>query len=322
MPRSLALAVALLTTLTALLPGQQAPAQGDSVDVLVLDHDFTGSPEFVRLFLQAKQIYRAELSSPDVTLEIRSPFHQLPPPRIYPIFAPSGSGMSVVEIYPDADGEYELRPIGMDHGGVATHLRLFHDAAESQRRVAVLSKPGWEVGVEVFAGWNTGYVQSQDAAVVADGGEAGSNVELCFSARRAPGVPRLSMCALGLGHQSQHGAPSILWVFTEPRFRLLGRAPEGQSNWELGALFRAGIGNISRVAHDPVVLAPGLYLARHIRTSADGAGWSVQASYSHAWYKGFEKPDDIYNSVTGEFIPADGATPSSDRLLLGMGWYQ
>jgi hypothetical protein len=322
MPRSLALAVALLTTLTALLPGQQAPAQGDSVDALVLDHDFTGSPEFVRLFLQAKQVYRAELSSPDVTLEIRTPISRLQPPRVYPIFAPGGSGMSVVELYPDADGEYELRPIGMEQGGVATRLRLFRDAAESRRRVAMASKPGWEVGIEVFAGWNSGYAQSQDAAVVANGGKAGSDVELCFAARRAPGVPRLSMCALGIGQQSQHGTPSILWVFTEPRYRLLGRAPEGRSNWELGALFRAGIGNMSRVNHDPVVLAPGLYLARHIRTSAKGAGWSLQASYSHAFYKGFEKPDDIYNSVTGEFIPGDVATPSSDRLLMGIGWYQ
>jgi len=167
MPRSLALAVALLTTLTTLLRAQQDPAQRDSVDALVLDHDFTGSPEFVRVFLQGKQVYRAELSSVDVTLEIRTPIRRLQPPRVYPIFARSGSGMSVVEIYPEAGGEYELRPIGMEHGGVATHLRLFHDAAESQRRVAVLSKPGWEVGVEVFAGWNTGYAQSQDAAVVA-----------------------------------------------------------------------------------------------------------------------------------------------------------
>ncbi|HKU63168.1 MAG TPA: hypothetical protein VJQ44_18345 [Gemmatimonadales bacterium] len=322
MPRSLALALALLATVTPILPAQEASTAGDSADVLVLDHDFTGSPEFVRVFLQGKQVYRAELSSTDVTLEVRSPIQHLQPPRVYPIFAPSGSGMSVSELYPESDGEYELRPIGMDHAGVASRLRLYHDAAESRRRVAILDKPGWEVGIEVAAGWNTGYAQSQDGAAVEEGGESGSNVELCFAARRAPGVPRLSMCALGLSHQSQHGAPSILWVFTEPRYRLLGRAPAGHSNWELGALLRAGIGNVSRVAHDPVVLAPGIYLARHIRTAPDGRGWSVLASFSHAWYKGFEKPDDIYNSVTGEFIPGDVATPSSDRLLLGLGWYQ
>jgi hypothetical protein len=322
MPRSLALALALLPALTGLLPAQEAPAAGDSADALVLDQDFTGAPEFVRVFLQGKQVYRAELSSVDVTLEIRSPIRRLQPPRVYPIFAPGGSGMSVVEIYPESDGEYELRPIGMDRGGVATRLRLYRDAHESRRRTAILSKPGWEVGIELATGRNSGFAQSQDAAIVAGGGEPGSDVELCFSARRAPGLARLSMCALGLGYQSQHGAPSVFWVFTEPRFRLLGHAPEGRSNWELGALFRAGIGQISRVGHDPFVLAPGLYAARHIRSAPDGRGWSLQVSYAHAWYKGFAKPHDLFDIVTGEIIPAHVATPGSDRLLFGVGWYQ
>jgi hypothetical protein len=322
MPRSLALATALLVTVMGVLPAQQAPAVADTADALVLDHDFTGAPEFLRVFLQGKQVYRAELSSADVSLEIRSPIRRLHPPRVYPIFAPGGGEMSVVEIYPESDGEYELRPVGMAREGVATRLRLFHDAGESRRRVAVLNKPGWEVGVEIASGWNSGFAQSQDAATVAHGGESGSDIELCFAARRAPGAPRLSLCALGLGYQSQHGAPSVLWVYTEPRFRLLGRAPEGRSNWELGALLRAGIGQISRVAHDPFVLAPGVYVARHIRSAPDGRGWSLQASYAHAWYKGFAKPHDGFNPVTGEPMPAQVATPGSNRLLMGVGWYQ
>jgi hypothetical protein len=322
MPRSLALAVALLTTLTAVLSAQHAPAPEDTADVLVLDHDFTGAPEFVRVFLQGKQVYRAELSSEDVTLEIRSPIRRLHPPRLYPIFAPGAGEMSVVEIYPESDGEYEVRPAAMAGQGVSTHLRLYRDADESRRRLAVMDKPGWEVGLEMATGWNSGFAQSQDPAVVAGGGEPGRDVELCFAARRAPGAPRLSLCALGLGYQSQHGAPSVFWVFTEPRFRLLGHAPAGHSNWELGGLFRAGIGQISRVAHDPVVLAPGIYLARHIRTAPDGRGWSVQASYSHAWYKGFAKPHDGWNPDTGEIIPAEAATPGSNRFLVAIGWYQ
>ena len=322
MPRWLALAVALLTTFTGGLVAQQSPASADTADVLVLDHDFTGAPEFLRVFLQGKQVYRAEMSSEDIVLEIRSPLRRAHPPRIYPIFAPSGSDMSVVEIYPESDGEYELRPTGMSREGVATRLRLYRDAHESRRRVALLDQPGWEVGMEVATGWNSGFAQSQDPAVVSEGGEPGNDLELCFSARRAPGLPRLSMCALGLGYQSQHAAPSVLWVYTEPRFRLLGRAPEGRSNWELGALFRAGIGQISRVAHDPIVLAPGLYVARHIRTAPNGRGWSLQASYSHAYYKGFAKPHDSWNPETGEIIPAQVATPGSNRWMVGVGWYE
>jgi hypothetical protein len=323
MPRPLALALALVATLTGTLPAQETAAVRDSADdALVLDQDFTGSPEFVRQFLLGKQVYQAELSSPDVTLEIRTPVSRLPPPRIYPIFDPGASGMSVVEIAPEVDGEYELRPIGMNREGVATRLRLYRDADASRRRTAVLGRPGWEVGIEVASGWNSGFAQSQDAAVVAAGGEPGSDVELCFSARRAPGVPRLSICAFGIGYQSQHGAPNVLWFFSEPRFRLLGRAAPGRSNWEMGTLFRAGLGMVSRVSRDPVILAPGLYVARHIRTAPDGRGWSLQASYARAWFKGFAKPRDGFDPQTGEVIPAHIATPASNRWLIGVGWYQ
>jgi len=50
---------------------QTVPETGDSADVLVLDHDFGVVGELVRLFLSDKQVYRAELSSVDVTLELR-----------------------------------------------------------------------------------------------------------------------------------------------------------------------------------------------------------------------------------------------------------
>ncbi|MBA3258992.1 MAG: hypothetical protein H0T68_05945 [Gemmatimonadales bacterium] len=57
----------------------------DSTDTVVLDHDFiSGTGEFVRVFLQAKQVYRAELSTTDVTLAIRSPLRQGDIPRVYP----------------------------------------------------------------------------------------------------------------------------------------------------------------------------------------------------------------------------------------------
>jgi hypothetical protein len=294
----------------------------DSVDVLVLDHQFTGSPEFVRLFLHGKQVYRAELSTSDVTLELRAPLARLQLPRVYPIFTPAGSGASEVELYTEDDGVYELRPIGMAAGGVATRLRLFRDADESRRRMALRGNPGWEIGIELAGGWNGGYAQSQDARVVAAGGEPGSDLEFCFAARRAPGLTRLSMCALGLGHQSQHGAASILWVFTEPRIRVLGPSTAGRSNWELGVLFRAGLGNVAGRNVNPVMLAPGLYVARHIRTAPDGRGWSLHASWARAWYRGFTKPLDSWNPETGEIIRAEAASPESSRLLLGVGWYQ
>lgn len=265
-----ALAAALLLLLCPgiALRAQARPESADSADVLVLDHDFTAADEIVRIFLNEGQVYRAELSSDDITLQLRSRFSGRRIPRIYPISdSRSPSGSSVVEIYPDEDGEYEIRPSSL------------------------------QLGVELASGWHSGFAQ---------------NIEGCFTARGAPGFQRLSMCVLGLSHQSQQGSRNILWVYTEPRVRILGRARPGQSNWELGALLRLGVGIISSSNDTPATLAPGAYVARHLRSSSGGAGWSLQASYSRALFKGFGRPLGAGAEVT----------PKSHRLSFGVGWYQ
>lgn len=325
MIRPMAAAVWLLVCAAFSLAAQTGEAGSDSADVLVLDHDFhAGSREFVRVLLMGKQVYRAELSTSDVTLEIRSPFERVELPRVFPIFDPAGSGMSVVEVYTEADAVYELRPVGSLPGGVATRLRLYRDVEASRRRSAILGRPGWEIGLELSLGRHSGFPQTNIVEDVSDGGEAGSDLGICFAARRAPGIPRLSMCAVGLEHQSQHGQPSILWIYSEPRVRLLGGSAPGRSNWELGALFRVGIGSVAGVSKDPWVLAPGGYLARHIRTAQDGRGWSLAVSYSHAYYKSFSRePRTFTDPTTGEVVFAEtGFTPDSDRLSLAVGWYQ
>src|SRR5688572_28642554 len=134
------LVVCLASPLAAQHDSSAARPASDTADALVLDHDFiAGVGEFVRVFLQGKQVYRAELSTPDVTLGIGSPLRRVQLPRVYPLtdsHTPSGS--SVVEIYPETDGEYELRPIDARGGGVATRLRLYHDVRASRRRVAII----------------------------------------------------------------------------------------------------------------------------------------------------------------------------------------
>jgi hypothetical protein len=74
-----------------------APSIPDTADALVLDHDFIASAgEFVRVFLQANRVYRAELSTPDVTIGIRAPFRRVQLPRVYPVTnASTASGSSV-----------------------------------------------------------------------------------------------------------------------------------------------------------------------------------------------------------------------------------
>ena len=95
------------------VPGASSRPEADTADVLVLDHDFaTGGGEFVRVFLESRQVYRAELSTADVTLQIRAIGGKIRAPRVYAMLgAESSSGVSEVEMYPDVDGQYEVRPV-------------------------------------------------------------------------------------------------------------------------------------------------------------------------------------------------------------------
>ena len=73
-PLFVAVALTLASPLGAQdVPGASSRPEADTADVLVLDHDFaTGGGEFVRVFLESRQVYRAELSTSDVTLQIRA----------------------------------------------------------------------------------------------------------------------------------------------------------------------------------------------------------------------------------------------------------
>jgi hypothetical protein len=311
MPRLAPAAAWLLLCLTTPLIGQSAPAPPDSTDVLVLDEDFVTGGEIVRVFLYDKQVYRAELSSPDVTLEVRPRFSGSKPIRTYPILSSrTPSGASVVEIYPDQDAEYEIRPSSIQGARIGTRLRLYRDVSESRRRFAVSSKRGWEVGIELGGGWHSGFTQSNTAPIVESDPSGGTDIEGCLSARSRTRFPRLGMCVLGIRHQSQRGARSILWVYTEPRLGILWGRGKGYSSWESGALFRFGMGIIAETT-TPKLFAPGVFLARHIRGSRDGASWTVQASYSRAFFKGFTKPTGF-----GQ------VTPKSHLVSLSVGWYR
>lgn len=304
------LVVSLNTTLNA----QSHESSADSADVLVLDHDFSTGGEMVRVFLYDLQVYRAELSTPDVTLQIRSRSNSgMKPLRVYPISdMQSPSGSSAAEIYPDQDGEYDIRPIAIQGSRISTRLRLYRDVSESRRRISRSSRPGWELGVELGGGWHSGFVQSNIAPAVGSEPSAGTDIEGCLSARSAPKSQRFSMCVLGVSHQSQHRAPSVVWVYTEPRLGVqLGRDQHGYSSWEAGPVFRFGVG-IAASSSTARTFAPGVFLARHIRPSKKTAGWTLQLSYHLALFDGFKNP-----AGTGDPI-----TPKSHRVSFGVGWYK
>jgi hypothetical protein len=303
----------LVVCLGTPLRAQVRPESADSGDVLVLDHDFTAVDEIVRIFLTDGQVYRAELSSEDVTLQLRSRFSGMRIPRIYPISdSRSPSGSSVVEIYPDQDGEYEIRPVSIQGSRISTRLRIYRDITESRRRMATVSKPGWDLGVEVGSGWHSGFAQTSIVPAIGSEPNGGTDVEACLSARSAPKIPRFGMCVLGVSHQSQSGAPNMLWVYTEPRLGVLRPDRNGYSSWEMGALFRFGV-DITSASPTPRIFAPGVFLSRHIRKNRQGTSWSLQMSYSRAFFKGFKKPP---------FTTGDAFTPKSHRISFGVGWYK
>jgi len=309
------LAVGVASSLHTL--GLAAQTPNESSNVLVVDHDFSAIGEYVRVFLQEGQVYRAELSSPDLTLQIRGlvdgVIRPTQLPRVYPFLtSDTPSGTSVAEIYPEVDAEYEIRVIAISGQHVASRLRLYRDVRASSRRQKVRNTPGWETGVELAGGWHSGYFQSSAPAPSGTDPAGGTDIEGCFSARGAQGMSRVGLCVVGLSHQSQEGARNILWIFTEPRVRVLGRSRPALSGWELGALFRFGLGMISTASETPVTFAPGVYVARHIRRNVRGGGWSFQLSYARPSYLGFGKPFGVTGNVH----------PTSNRLSFGVGWYQ
>jgi hypothetical protein len=320
MSRSALTFACLVVGLASPLHAQKEAEKGssDTARVMVLDHDFTGVAEFARVFLQNGQVYRAELSSPDVSLDIRGlPGRPTRPPRIFPFLrSDSPSGMSIVEIYPQEDAEYEIRPTAVTSEGVATRLRLYRDVRASRRREYVLNHRGWEIGLELVGGWHSAYPQSQVALPAGSADpQAGTDIDLCFSARTPPGTQGFGWCVFGLGYQTQHAAPTILWIFTEPRLRVLGHNQAHQSGWELGALLRFGVGMISASSQNPTILGPGVYVARNIRTSRNG-GMSLQMTYTRAFYRGFAK------GTPGSFVVGEDVVPKSHRLSFGVGWYK
>jgi hypothetical protein len=98
---------------------------------------------------------------------------------------------------------------------------------------------------------------------------------------------RFSGCALGIGYEWRPDSESDLaWVFSEPRFRIVGKP--GRSGFEAGVLTRVGMGIVSSVNVNPVLVAPGIYVSRQIRQDGARGGWNLTVSYARAWITGAE----------------------------------
>jgi hypothetical protein len=273
------------------------------VDVLLVAVDLVvGSLEPIQVFLQQGQVYRIELTRNDVGLEFRTPTKRIQPPFFSALEGASRpSNGSAFEVYPRADAMYEVRIIGGEYG-LPTTIKLYRDVSSSATRQKVIVSGGRDIGMEVAFGAHSAYpITRSSFGTPAPVGEAGTDLDLCFSVRSSPtSRGGFSGCAVGVGYQSRPDAESsVVWIFSEPRFRVVGGTPD-RSSMEAGFLTRFGIGIVEKVNVNPISVAPGLYVAHQIRRDGADGGWSLIASYSRIWISG-----------------TDGA--QSNRFAIGIG---
>lgn len=281
MLRNAAFSVAALV-FSVLPVAAQEPA--DTADALVLSHTFSsGSREFVRIFLDAGQVYRAEINVGAVTFTIRPRRSGDESPTVALVRGgTAASGESVYEIYPFKEGEYEIQVLDFPANETG-HLRIFRDIRASQRRrgIALGNGGGWTAGLELGAGYHGDYqVSFFEQAAGYD--RAGGGFEGCLSLRSLSS--RGWACLIGVARHTADNAPSVTWFFVEPRFRLGGG--RGVKKFEFGLLVRGGVGFVNESSppdsfpfgpdprSKPAFVAPGAY-ARMWFGRTPGRGASV-----------------------------------------------
>jgi hypothetical protein len=128
----------LALSLTLFAAGGSPARDSTPRDTLLLSHDFTASTEFVRIPLDAGQVYRVELTDGS-TIQVRA----LRAGEQNPIVArtetyPRASRTVVFELAPSVTTVYEVRVGGIDRG--AAPLRIYWDRHSTERRQKVLGK--------------------------------------------------------------------------------------------------------------------------------------------------------------------------------------
>jgi hypothetical protein len=128
----------LALTLTLLSPAPAIPRDSAPRDTLILAHEFTSPTEFVRVTLDAGQVYRVELTD-GAAIQVRT----LLPGEQNPIVArtesfPRASRTTVFELLPSRTTVYEIRVGGIGRGGAP--LRVFWDQHSTARRQQVLGR--------------------------------------------------------------------------------------------------------------------------------------------------------------------------------------
>jgi hypothetical protein len=294
-------AILCLFTSVAPLAGQnQAPSDSgkrqpvDTMNLLVVDHFFTGRGEFVRVFLVRDVVYRAEVSNPDVTLDIRGLISGTPTATIQPEdFVPEVSRARTYYIRINADATYEIRAVYSSVESAAapneagatgvTRLQLYRDARRTARWN---NSDKWAGGLELSWGNQGTFLVEPQGSTVAPPTKTvgGSLLEGCVAVRYGPGaMRRLGGCAFGVSYNWSPDTANVVWFFLEPRVRVVG----GESRWakplDIGLLVRLGIGEVEKLDRQPGIFAPGVYASYRLTGRHRGPRLVVQGAYRYEW---------------------------------------
>jgi len=268
----------------------QAQQVADSADVLIFSGSFTtGSREFVRIFLQKGQVYRAEVNVGAVSFTLRPRHAGGDTPTIVEIRGGLGAAESVYEIYPFKDDEYEIK-VGDFPEGETASLNIYRDIHASRRRQGIANRGSkWQMGLEFGAGHHGNYrVSPTEQSNKID--RAGGDYEACVL---ISGSGPLWGCVLGVNVHSSNAASRITWFYVEPRFRLAGAT--SRVSPEVGLLLRAAFGSSQDEAlYNPKLLAPGAYL-RISLGSGLGKGLAVIVSGSRGFLLGKGTENETFN---------------------------
>lgn len=292
--RSYLLVSAALLAVAAPLAAQDTLAAQRETDVTILD--ITVDPaanERHVVFLQKRVVYRARFGGPGITIRMRSIGNRPLPFIVNATAMADATGATEYELYPAADGEIELTPVG-NQDQVPVRFLLWKDARATERGSRAAQEGWWDIGLEFGIGRHFGD-RSEGAILMA----GGSTYTACFSFRNGPGLAgRLNGCALGLEiNRSDDDVSGLDQAFIEPRIRVVGDSSRHQGwGWDAGLVTHIGFSE-----RDNVVLGLGAYAATDLRAGDRGQGIRLLLQARQDWVD-------------------ENASRLSSRLTLGYYW--
>jgi hypothetical protein len=228
-----------LLLLAPALAAQTSPPPDGPGSRLLVDVTFHSQTyEPIRIFLASGRKYRAQVTEPNLILQVRSYEGKQLPMVVSVNLGADASGRSDVELRPRVDGEFELSPIYVYAGRpVRFQLWALPLPDEVPAKVATPVTGGLEFGLELSAGSHGEFQGSLE-----NYGEAGTSLTACGAFRGVGGVAgRLWGCAVGVEVEEGATDGNFTYVYTEPRFRFLGGA--GGFPIEGGVVLRLDFGD-------------------------------------------------------------------------------